>query len=67
MSKNLPVNKDWLKWPVEWLRVVPPGEAERLSSLSWDTIKRRHGDKIVHPSPGRVGLRVGDALMPSNQ
>jgi hypothetical protein len=54
---------DLLKWPVEFLRIVKPEEAERLSSLSWDTITREHSDKIVQLSDRRVGMRVGHALM----
>jgi hypothetical protein len=45
------------------LRIVPPDEVERLSTLSWDTIKRKHSEKIVHLSERRVGMRVGHALM----
>ena len=45
------------------LRIVPPEEAERLSTLSWDLIKRHHRDKILHVSDRRVGMRVGHALM----
>lgn len=56
-----------LKWPIELLRIAEPDEAERLSSLSWDTILRNHADKIVHLSKRRVGLRVGHALMLSNK
>ena len=52
-----------LAWPVELLRIVKPEEAERLSSLSWDTITREHSDKIVQLSDRRVGMRVGHALM----
>jgi hypothetical protein len=63
MSKNVPTNSDWLTWPLEWLRVATPKEAEHLSSLSWDTLEREHRDKIVRLSPNRVGMRVGDALM----
>jgi hypothetical protein len=50
-------------WPVELLRVVERAEAERLSSLSWDTIKRRFPEKIVKLSERRRGIRVGDVLM----
>jgi hypothetical protein len=52
-----------LHWPVELLRIVPPPEVERISTLSWDTVKRNHPDKIVHLSERRVGMRVGHALM----
>ena len=50
-------------WPVELLRVIERAEAERLSSLSWDTIKRRFPEKIVKLSERRRGIRVGDVLM----
>jgi hypothetical protein len=63
MSKNLPANANLLSWPVELLRIVDPEEAERLSSLSWDTITREHADKIVVLSERRRGMRVGHALM----
>jgi hypothetical protein len=54
---------DLKQWPIEMLRVAPPAETERLSSLSWDTIEREHPDKIVRLSKRRVGMRVGHALM----
>jgi hypothetical protein len=64
MSKNiLSANSDFPNWPVELLRIVEPDEVERLSTLSWDTIKRKHSDKIVRLSERRVGMRVGHALM----
>ena len=62
MSRKIPADS-LLAWPVELLRIVRPEEAERLSSLSWDTITREHSDKIMHLSDRRVGMRVGDALM----
>jgi hypothetical protein len=65
-TDKCPDSNTLLNWPVEWLRIVPPVEAEELSSLSWDSIKRNHPDKIVHVSARRVGLRVGDALMIGN-
>ena len=51
------------KWPMEWLRIVDPDEATRLSTLSWDSIRRNHPDKVIHLSRRRVGMRVGHALM----
>ena len=62
MSRKIPADS-LLAWPVELFRIVKPEEAERLSSLSWDTITREHSDKIMHLSDRRVGMRVGDALM----
>jgi hypothetical protein len=50
-------------WPIEMLKIVEPDEVERLCSLSWDSIRRNHPDKIVHLSKRRVGMRVGHALM----
>ena len=63
MSKNVSANSDLLTWPVELLRIAEPEEAEHLSTLSWDTIKREHADKIVQLSKRRTGMRVGHALM----
>jgi len=58
------IHKDDLpNWPVELLRIADPVEAEKLSSVSWDTIVRNHRDKVVHVSKRRVGMRVGHALL----
>ncbi len=52
-----------IHWPVELLKIISPPEVERVSTLSWDTIKRNYSDKIVRLSERRVGMRVGHALM----
>jgi hypothetical protein len=44
-------------------RILTLQQAASLCSLSADTIKRRHPDKLVQLSPRRVGIRVRDALM----
>jgi hypothetical protein len=62
-ATTTPDRNELLNWSVELLRIVEPEEAERLSSLSWDTILRNHADKIVHLSKRRVGMRAGHALM----
>ena len=49
--------------PIELLRVVPMPEAERLSSLSEDTIIRRYPDKVRKLSKRRNGMRLVDALL----
>jgi hypothetical protein len=66
MLHNDDLGTELLKWPLELLRIVGPDEVEELSGLSWDTIKRNHPDKILHPSKRRVGMRVGHALTLSN-
>jgi hypothetical protein len=48
---------------LELLRIVPMAEAERLSSMSADTLERNYPDKIVHTSPRRKGMRVVHALI----
>jgi hypothetical protein len=48
---------------IELQRIVTMPEAERLSSLSADTIRRHHRDKILKLSPKREGMRLRDALM----
>ena len=49
--------------PVELLRVAPLPEAARLSSLSDDSLRRYHADKLVELGPRRSGMRVIDALL----
>ena len=49
--------------PLELLRFVALDEAEHLSSLSADTLKREHPDKICKLSKRRDGMRVIHALM----
>ncbi len=44
-------------------RVVTLTEAARLSSLSTYTLRRRHRDKFIRLSAGRLGMRRRDALM----
>jgi hypothetical protein len=44
-------------------RIVPLPEAAKLSSVSEDTLKRRHRDKIIQISDRRLGMRVKHALM----
>jgi hypothetical protein len=48
---------------IELERIVPLDEAAQLSSVSEDTLKRNHRDKLVRLSPRRLGMRVRDALM----
>jgi hypothetical protein len=43
-------------------RIVTMQEAEEISTLSEDSLKRHHGDKIIKLSPRRLGMRLGDAL-----
>jgi hypothetical protein len=49
--------------PLELLRIIEMDEAEHLSSLSKDTLERKHSEKIIKLSPRRNGMRVADALM----
>ena len=44
-------------------RIVTLQEAEKISSLSVDSWKRHHPDKLVELSPRRLGVRLRDALM----
>jgi len=48
-------------------RIVSLEQAAALCSLSADTIKRRWPDKVVKLSPRRVGIRLRDALMLSEE
>ena len=44
-------------------RIISMQEAEAVSSLSVDSWKRHHADKVVELSPRRLGVRLRDALM----
>jgi hypothetical protein len=48
---------------LELKRIVTLQKAEEVSSLSVDSLKRHHRDKLVELSPRRLGMRLGDALM----
>ena len=64
MSKNtVSADSDLRGWPVDMLRIADPDEAERLSGLSWDSLRRLYPDKVVQLSERRRGMRVGHALM----
>ena len=48
---------------LELERIAPLSEAAHLSGLSKDTLLRRYRDKLIVLSPGKLGMRVRDALM----
>jgi hypothetical protein len=47
---------------LELERIIPLDEVERLTSLSEDSLKRHHGDKIRKLSPRRNGMKLRDAI-----
>jgi predicted DNA-binding transcriptional regulator AlpA len=52
-----------------WLeleRVLELPEVEELTSLSADSIKRHHRDKLVNLSPRRLGMKLRNALAIAN-
>ena len=59
-----PVDDDFRLPPeLELQRIITLQEAEKISSLSVDSWKRHHPDKVVALSPRRLGVRLCDALM----
>jgi hypothetical protein len=48
-------------------RIITLQQAEKISSVSPDSWKRNHPDKIVRLSQRRVGIRLRDALMLSSE
>jgi hypothetical protein len=48
-------------------RIISLQQAKRISSLSPDSWKRNHPDKVVELSPRRYGVRLRDALMLSKK
>jgi hypothetical protein len=47
---------------LERKRIAPPEECERITRLSWQTLKRLYKDKIVYISQRRPGIPVEDLL-----
>jgi hypothetical protein len=43
-------------------RILPLQKVEKLTSLSADTLKRNHPDKIKRLSARRLGMSIADAL-----
>ena len=63
-----PVDDDFRLPPeLELQRIITLQEAEKISSLSSDSWKRHHSDKIIEMSPRRLGVRLRDALMLSSK
>ena len=62
---DTPQQSERPRW-VELERIVPPDEAEQLTSLSHDTLRRRFPNLIVNLSPRRVGIRLRDVLAINN-
>jgi hypothetical protein len=56
---------DGFKLPakLELDRIISLQAAEQVSSLSPESWKRNHPDKVVELSPRRFGVRLRDALM----
>ena len=48
---------------VQLMRIVSIRQAAELAGISTRTMQRVHADKIIRVSPGRLGMRVRDALM----
>jgi hypothetical protein len=61
---STPTDDDFKLSPgLELERIITLQEAEKVSSLSPDSWKRHHPDKIVELSPHRLGVRLKHALM----
>jgi hypothetical protein len=62
MSTEKTERPSWL----ELESVKPLPEVEKITSLSSDTLKRHHPDKIVKLSPRREGMKLRHALAIAN-
>jgi hypothetical protein len=47
---------------LERKRIAGPKECERITRLSWQTIKRQYKDRIVYLSKRRPGISVEDLI-----
>jgi hypothetical protein len=60
---SMPADDDFkLPAKLELDRIISLQDAEKISSLSPDSWKRNHREKIVELSPRRYGIRLRDAL-----
>jgi hypothetical protein len=48
---------------IELESAIPPDRVEKITGLSWDSIKRHYRDKIVKLSPKRRGMKLRNALI----
>jgi hypothetical protein len=48
--------------PIELRKIIPLKRVTELTSLSKDSLKRHHADKIRRLSPRCQGMSLGDAL-----
>ena len=62
MSTEKAERPTWL----ELERVLELPEVEEITSLSVDSIKRHHRDKLVNLSPRRLGMKMRNALAIAN-
>jgi hypothetical protein len=61
MAKRIEDQK--LPTAVQLMRIVNLRQASELAGVNERTLLRVHADKIIRVSPGRIGMRVRDALM----
>jgi hypothetical protein len=62
MSRK-PIEDEELPKEVMLMRIVNLRQAAELAGLNERTLAKFHADKVIRLSPGRVGMRVRDALM----
>jgi hypothetical protein len=63
MAKKRLEDHHALPTAVQLMRIVNLRQAAELAGVSARTMQRVHADKIIRISPGRLGMRVRDALM----
>jgi hypothetical protein len=49
--------------PLELMRIASLNEAAHLSGISKDSLRKYHRSKLIALGPRRLGMRVKDALM----
>lgn len=57
------IEDEELPTAVQLMRLISVRQAAELAGINLRTLLRFHSDKIVRISPGRIGMRVRDALM----
>jgi hypothetical protein len=63
-AMSTPTGDDFKLPPeLEGERIITLQESEKVNTLSPDSVKRHHADKLVRLSPRRLGIRLRDSLM----
>jgi hypothetical protein len=57
------IEDETLPTAIHLMRIVSIRQAADLAGVNEATLRKQYADKIIRISPGRIGMRVRDALL----